>query len=178
VTNFGIDALKKQNNNIPAKRIRAQALHHMLYSFSIIMNLVVVIVYWSVLHEDAIAKHKDVPQVGWIRVIHLHTVHSFPAMSCLLNSYCTRVVLKREISKLILVLAFIYSAVQYTSVAILGNAPLYPMINFKDGAKSWIWLGGMTAIPLVAYFGLVKLDEWIKGAHLNKRSEKKVGKVE
>jgi hypothetical protein len=48
----------------------------------------------------------------------------------------------------------------------MGNPPLYPMINFKDGAKTWIWLGGMTAMPLAAYFGLVIFDEWLKGAYL------------
>jgi len=75
---------------------RSQALHHLLYSMSITMNFVVVTVYWTVLHRAALAKHRDVPDVGHIRVIHLYIVHTFPGFACLINTFCTKAVLRWE----------------------------------------------------------------------------------
>jgi len=92
------------------------------------MNLVVAALYWSVLHKDAMKEHKNVPNVGWIRVIHLQAVHTIPGLCCLINSFKTRIVLTKDFGHIILWVSCIYTGLQVASVVILGNDSVHPAI--------------------------------------------------
>ena len=69
------------------KSFKLQANHHMLYTLSIMMNLITVSVYWTILPERALAKFSPMPIVGPGRTVHLYIVHIFPGVSCVINSY-------------------------------------------------------------------------------------------
>ena len=91
--------------------IKKQAWHHLLYSLSILFNLVVVVVYWSMLHEKAVEKWKDTPIYGPGRVRHLYTVHTFPAISCLINSAVTNCKMSRGLWKLLMTIFVVYAVI-------------------------------------------------------------------
>ena len=172
--NFGPKAFHIKDKQQKINMIKVQARHHLFYSLSIICNFVVVTVYWSVLHQKALEKHKDVPEVGWIRVIHLHTVHILPGVSALMNTLATQAVLNRPFYRSCLYLGIFYGFIQYASIVHFGVKEIYPMINFRDGMKTWIWLGGLTITPTFVYLILCILDEKLKSRLMEKYKKLRV----
>ena len=55
------------------------------------------------------------------------------------------------------------------TIKVIGYEAIYPMINFKDGIKTWIWIGGLMAMPIAALGVLCGLDGWSKGPHLRRK---------
>ena len=53
---------------------------HLLTELACVANLIVVIVYWSILHQIAIEKFKD----NQMRVLHMYLVHIFPSIGLLI----------------------------------------------------------------------------------------------
>ena len=105
---------------------RKQATHNLLFSFSVICNLVVVAVYWPFLHQDLVVKFSDYPG----RIFHLHTVHIIPALCCLVNTWITHCHMNRSIWKVVAGLGILYSVMQYVIIKTLGVV-LYPsLVNF------------------------------------------------
>lgn len=63
------------------------AFTHILFEAALFMNMVVMIVYWTCLHEQIISDFKG------LEVVHMYIVHSFPATAFLINYLVTDVVL-------------------------------------------------------------------------------------
>lgn len=143
-------------------------MHHLLYSMSITMNFVVVTVYWTFLHQGALAKHRDVPDVGHLRVIHLYIVHTFPGLACLLNTCTTKAIFRWE-WRAVVTIGSIYTIVQFLTIKVIGYEAIYPMINFQDGLRTWIWIAGLVALPVVALGVICGIDGWLKAADLRRK---------
>ena len=67
------------------------AITHLLYTMTIIFNLVVVVMYWGIIHNETIEKHiKDGPPM---KVYLQYMIHIIPAFSCLVNCFITNIAL-------------------------------------------------------------------------------------
>ena len=132
---------------------------------SILMNFIVVSVYWPFLHAQTLEKHKD-SSSG--KILHFYLVHSFPAISCLINSICTNCVLNRGLWKLILSVSLLYHLVNYSVIYFKGIV-MYHMLNFRDGPKTYLWIVALTILPISIYNGLCKIDESIKWKLVSKK---------
>ena len=80
---------------------------HFLYCISMISNIVVMVVYWSVLHEEQLEKFKG--QSG--KIFHLYVVHLFPGISCFLNTLSSNIVLKRGLVKMVMAVGIVQATV-------------------------------------------------------------------
>ena len=92
---------------------KIQALHHMLYTVSLICNLVVMTVYWTILHSEQMEIHSQDPIVGGGRCFHLKIVHTIPGITCLINSYITKCLLKPSFYIAITAISMIYTLFVY-----------------------------------------------------------------
>ena len=111
---FGKMALKKakeEGEQAYSDKLWHHAWHHMLYSLSIISNVVMFCIYWPFLHRDAVEKMGKQPITGPYLVMHMYLVHLFPTVACLFNSLVTNCVLKRDIWKQILQSGIFYFAI-------------------------------------------------------------------
>lgn len=97
-----------------ARSLKLQAIHHLLYTFAIICNFVVMSVYWPVLHSEQVKLHYNDPGVGHGRVFHMKIVHSIPGTVCLINASLSYVKLKPEFWKLISGVVILYLSFVYT----------------------------------------------------------------
>ena len=79
-------------------------LFHILYMLSIMMNIVVMSVYWTILHRDLM--QDEGKEFG--RAIHLILVHSIPGTVSFINAYITNARLKLSFWKIIPTLGLIY----------------------------------------------------------------------
>ena len=137
-------------------------MHHLLYTFSIICNFVVMSIYWSILHREQVRIHYNDPGVGHGRVIHLCLVHSLPGITCLVNSYITNCRLKQGFWKLVCVFLIVYGAFVYTFWKITGRIQ-YPFIDFNK--SQIIAFRNMGAIGLFAcafYLIFFQIDHNLK----------------
>ena len=135
--------------------------HHILYSICIFSNFVVVSVYWTALHGFILKRFADRPD----RIMHMYLIHIFPAVVGYANSYVTQTVLKREFWKILLVFSLTYLAVLMVYGWVLGKT-LYPFLKFgtevvEPTLISFAIIVGM----MLAYLGMVKVDESVKGKH-------------
>ena len=61
------------------------ALAHFLFTFTLILNLLIVPIYWSVLHKQALVKYAG----NTCQTNQLYFVHIFPSVSLFINWYFT-----------------------------------------------------------------------------------------
>ena len=109
--NFGPDALKNKNPVQLRRILRHHAIHHMLYTVSLMSNVVVVPIYWGFLHEDEIRKAREIPVIGEGRAVHLTMLHSFPIIASVINVFCTNCILKFNLWKVIFAMGVIFCSV-------------------------------------------------------------------
>ena len=95
-----------KNKDQQLKSFKAQANHHLMYTLSVLFNLVTVVVYWSFLHEMIIEKFTSSPNISAKNkrgiIFHMYIVHSLPALACLINALATNVIMKRGLWKIVL----------------------------------------------------------------------------
>ena len=72
------------------------------------MNLVVVTVYWSIIHASM------VKELNEAEIVHMYLVHTWPAMCLLMTSMTTeRIYLRSKHSVIVIPLGSVYSYVNY-----------------------------------------------------------------
>ena len=101
----------------------------MLYTISLICNLVVMTVYWSILHSEQMEIHMRDPGVGPARCFHLKIVHTIPGITCLINSYITKCLLKPPFYKSITAISMIYTLFVYAFYLTTGRIQ-YSFLKF------------------------------------------------
>ena len=85
---------------------------HIVFEVATIMNFVMVIMYWSMVHHVVIDKFKG------LEYFHMYAIHIFPAISVLVNFYLTDIWLVPGHWQGLAPIAVLYSAVNYYSVVI------------------------------------------------------------
>ena len=113
---------------------------HFLYSFSLVASVIVVIVYWTLLHHVFIEKmhakgYSDLEYNQ--KVFHIYTVHSLVPLACWMNAASTNIVLAPEFWKLIPVFGTLFGLMMCAYVKNTGVV-VYHFMNFNDGLWSWL----------------------------------------
>lgn len=85
-------------------RTNLLAAHHILYTLSIFMNVVTVIVYWTLLHGSCLIKYAS-PDASMDLTVKCYLNHIVPAIVCAANSLLTNCKLS---TKFIPVLVFVF----------------------------------------------------------------------
>ena len=85
------------------------AAHHILFSLITPMNLLITIVYWTMLREVALATFANTAT----KALHSGVVHLLPLVCNLVNFAVTDVVIKASHGLLLLPFGFIYSYANY-----------------------------------------------------------------
>ena len=141
------------------KHRRLIAAHHFFYSLVIICNLMVVCVYWTMIHHDTIDKYRgDGP---FIRVVCQYTTHIVPAVVCVVNTALTRCVLLKKLLKPIAILMLTYVIINFV-VTKLNKKPLYSFMHWETMETPMI-VCGITITFSTFYLGLCHLDQMVKG---------------
>ena len=111
------------------------ASHHLLFSIALIMQVIIVGVYWTMLHEDTMARNKA--HTG--ALIYQCLVHSLPALGCFYNLTVTDFIFYRGIEKLCYGLGVFYLLVNFAMTKITGNVT-YWFLSWKDPTHSFIFV--------------------------------------
>ena len=116
---FGKNSLHRHSrtNQGFGRAIKLQATLHLLYTLSIIMNFVVMTVYWTLLHREQMLTEGNCDKTGcknWGRALHLCIVHTIPGTVCLINAYISNLRLKFTFWKLISGICIVYAIFLYT----------------------------------------------------------------
>ena len=83
------------------------AVTHTAFELATILNFVVVIMYWSLIHNAVIEQFEG---LAWF---HMFVVHIFPAGSTLVNFYLTDIALVTSHWKGFVPVAVVYTAVNF-----------------------------------------------------------------
>ena len=118
----------KNINHFERYEVRRKiALTHLLYTISVLFNLVVVAIYWPVIHPDTIEKHrKDGPE---IKVTCQYMVHSIPAAACFINLRITNMILLHKVIKPVITLGGLYCIINFVVTKYRG-APIYAFLHW------------------------------------------------
>ena len=120
-----------------------KALHHILFEMTFTMNLVVVCVYWSTLHEQSLGECVN----DW-EVINTYLTHSIPFISTALNFCVSDHVLRASHFKMLCVIGVVYGYVNYLKVLERGE-PLYWFLTWEDMTSVYIMGGLIVAFSVV-----------------------------
>ena len=130
----------------------------MLFEVSLIMNIVVVSVYWSMLHKESIDDCKgDIK-----KIINVYWAHLVPGFSVAANFAMTDVVLRSTHYKGLVVIAIIYGVVNYFETISRGK-PLYSFLTWEDSTSVFIY-GGLIAGFTLVFIALSHVTVGIKRA--------------
>ena len=77
----------------PKESYTYQARHHFLYMLSLLLNFMVTVGWWTLLHNTYVEKHKDHHFYGAGRELHLKTVHIIPPLVCFMNTFISNCVI-------------------------------------------------------------------------------------
>ena len=135
------------------------ATHHLIYTLSIVMNLIVMSVYWTILHKGQMAEYSRPEQ--WGKRLHERTVHSVPGTVCLLNLLVSNIRLKHGFWKAIVVVVVIYSLFLHHEYVMYGIIQ-YPFTDFRKGSQAWLNLFAIGVGAILSYSICVKLDNKYK----------------
>jgi len=150
-------------------QLNVLAIHHILYTMSILMNFVTMTAYWSVLHEVVLQLPEFVDEVGddkWFaRLARLYVVHIVPGVVCLLNTYCTNSVLSSKLLKVLWAFSTIFTLSNFVAT-MKSERPVYWFLPWDPVHESILICLGMTAATSLIYFLFMKIDEFCKYQYL------------
>ena len=141
--------------------LKSQALHHLLYSTSTLLNLWQTTIYWSLQHSHKTGQLNLNENEHWhqINLLHLHLVHIFPALACFLNCMLTNCVLKRGLWKIYGLVMTIWVFVDIYS---FDREMITGWIDERDYGKSLMVISCMIAVQCGVYVVICLIDEKYK----------------
>ena len=122
------------------------------------MNIVVVTVYWSMLHKESI---EDCKGDIW-KIINVYWAHLVPGFSVASNFAMTDVVIRSSHFKGLVVIAILYGYVNYKETKARGK-PLYSFLTWDDSSTVFIY-GGLIAGFTLVFIALSSITVAIKRA--------------
>jgi len=153
--NFGKDSLQTSDTSV-----YQQARHHILYTFCIVCNFIVVFFYWFMMREEQQKIHSGHEEFGWGRSLHLEMVHSIPGAACLVNSLCTNCILKKDNWRFITYRTIFYGLFMWVYFLSTG-VQQYSFMDFSSGEafKNLFWIN---LASVIVYIIFCMFDERIK----------------
>lgn len=160
---FGFVLTSLYISRVPTASMHMYAINHILFSVALPMNLLVVSVYWTILHEKTVEEFADDPAA----IRHAYFVHITPAVSSIVNFMLTDVVMKASHAKVLLPVSVIYSYINYRTTLSRGK-PLYWFLDWED---HWtlIYLLILYIFTHLSFVGLASLTYYIKRGNLAKK---------
>lgn len=104
------DSLAKGVNASDA--LSLHALSHLCYSLSVLMNFVVMVVYWSLVHSS-LSKEPEFKKNNYKKFMRLILPHTIPALTCTLNTSITKTTLSECLMLPFLALSVMYLGLNY-----------------------------------------------------------------
>mmetsp|Transcript_18641 Transcript_18641/g.17727 ORF Transcript_18641/g.17727 Transcript_18641/m.17727 type:complete len:145 (+) Transcript_18641:318-752(+) len=132
------------------------AWHHLLFELSLILNIVITVVYWSLLHEELVLFYAD----DDLRFFQVCVVHLLPLCCSIINLFITDIVFIQSHAYYLLYVAVVYSAVNFVSTKMKGE-PVYSFLTWED-SNSLIMVGGIFGGALFMFKCLVLMTESLK----------------
>lgn len=107
-------------------RLGLQAVHHIFYTAAIFMNVVTMMVYWSLIHDECLVKfggsESDL-------IIRCYIGHIVPGISCFSNMWLTNSKMSYRFLPGLLVVGIIYIIINYFETKKSGK-PVYPFLTW------------------------------------------------
>lgn len=109
------------------KKFNWLAIHHVSFEILSPMNLLVIIVYWSILRANVVNNECDT----LVAYIHTTLVHSLPLLFNILTFLKTDIVVKATHAVFIVPIAIVYGFLNYQAFKRLGH-PVYDFLPWTD----------------------------------------------
>ena len=148
-------ARKQHINNHPGWL----AFTHSAYTVCLICNVIVVIIYWSLLHEKTLLRHEG--NIG--RTYHTYISHSFPCISILLVYWINEIRLHVPHWKGLNLIGLFYGICNYLNWKKTGVV-LYPFLDWADN-RAYFNIVLLAAVFSGIYVGIAKASYWLKPIH-------------
>ena len=103
-------------------------INHTLYTLAILVNMTVMIVYWSIIHWATIENHRR--EGPWTKVLCQYWIHLAPAACCLIHTLMTNMVMAKSHTKHIVVFGTLYYLFNFY-ITISSNEPIYAFLPWK-----------------------------------------------
>ena len=132
------------------------AVAHAMFQTCALCNAVVVVLYWSLLHEHTLVKNRDFPG----RAVHTYFSHSFPALSVLLIWWINEIRLYAAHWKGLVAMGLLYSAWNYYNFTLSGQV-LYPFLDWNTH-QAFVNVGLIAVGFAVVYVLLARASYWLK----------------
>ena len=138
------------------------ALHHIFFEVAVIFNLVIMVVYWPMLHESVVTYCYQKGEM--MKLYHNHFVHTFPFITIALNFLFSDVIISASHTKALLPIAITYGYKNYQATIQMGE-PVYWFLDWKD---HWtlIIFGGITAGAMLVFYLLSWMTYSLKRVNL------------
>ena len=123
------------------------------------MNLLITVVYWSVLREKKLVEYAEEPEMAY----HSAAAHIVPIISTLVNFLVTKIVFKYSHGLILFPIGIVYGYVNYTTTKSQGK-PVYFFLTWEDESSyvtySCLWFGTIAAYYIIAWLTrLIKKPE-------------------
>jgi hypothetical protein len=105
------------------------ALHHILFQVTLVMNVIVVVIYWSILYKLDMRREHMINNLyrQWLHVF----IHTWPFFCVFANLAASKITMKKNQGYFLVPISVAYSVVNYFGTLKLGR-PLYPFLNWKN----------------------------------------------
>lgn len=148
------------------------AAHHIFYTAAIFMNLITVMVYWALIHDECLEKfganETDV-------AVKCYLAHIVPGFVCIVNTWLTNSKLSKKFLPGLIFFGLIYAIVNFYMTKKTGK-PIYPFLTW-EGPDSLLIIAAMIAVFSLFYMGMCWIDGQLKHHSLTllheKRSQRK-----
>jgi len=124
---------------------------HICFEFVFIFNLVVVSIYWTIVHPIEILKYD-----GAAQIFYMYYSHIAPALVTLACYLLLDVRYKANHGNFFVLFAMAYGVINFAVTKYTGN-PVYHFLDWKD-YKSFVLYLFLAACFYGSYMGLVRLS--------------------
>mmetsp|Transcript_844 Transcript_844/g.885 ORF Transcript_844/g.885 Transcript_844/m.885 type:complete len:150 (-) Transcript_844:33-482(-) len=132
------------------------AWHHALFELSLIMNIIVTVVYFSLLHDEVHAIFEGQPFVQ----VHMKIIHLAPLLTSFVNFYLTDIVFIRRHYKALVAFGTMYLTINFIGTKMIGK-PLYSFLTWKDYTSILI-SAAILLLGVIFFNVLVQITQLIK----------------
>ena len=137
------------------------AFNHIMLSLAIVTEIIVSIVYWSVIHKDVMEKSKGNSELMFYNYIS----HILPNIACAYNFLVTDFLFYRGYSRFLFIMTGVYLFVNFLKTKMTGNVA-YWFLRFDDLLSVYICIFFLSLAVFLPY-GLANLTEFLKGRSLH-----------
>ena len=134
------------------------AATHIMFELSIVINGVVVPVYWLTIHSDAIKQYED----NFLVWFHQYLVHIFPATAVFVTFLTTDLKIKAGHAKIFPIISIHFGGVNFYHVKQTG-VPTYWFLTWEDYMSPLVIIS-FTSIVTLFFLGLAKTTETLKSS--------------